>query len=135
MAGLVVPAAPATPLLAIAWLSLTLAAGSARAVGPQAPFMPPDARHAQAAQAASPDRTPASGLAGVRVGAHAGALIDGSWIALGGEVRGARLAAVQRRQVVLRHPDGRTETLSLSAPPAASAPVLTRLARPDGLTP
>ena len=52
------------------------------------------------------------------------ALIDGQWVAPGQSVGKVQLLAVMRDAVRVRHPDGRVDTLSLSAgirlqPPAA----------------
>lgn len=88
------------------------------AIGPQAPFVPPVAGEvsADAAGALPTQEGPEVGLSGVRVGRHAGAIIDGQWVRKGKTVRGARLSAIGRSQVVLKHPDGRQEVLSLYAP-------------------
>lgn len=113
----------------------------ALALGPAAPFAPPTARvqsadrPAGAASTATP-ATPvaldtsdapaapaavsaaergAEGLSGLRLaGPRSAALIDGQWWPLGAMPRGARLVAVQRQLVQLRHPDGRIEVLALN---------------------
>lgn len=112
-------------LLAAACGALVL---PALALGPLAPFVPPgkdSATEGALALGATPARDAApSGLSGVRLGRHAGALIDGLWIAQGAAVRGAKLESIKRDRVLLRHPDGRGETLTLypaTAAPAASA--------------
>lgn len=115
-------------------MATACAASTAWGLGPSAPFVPPG-REAVAdfAQGLPTAAGEGHGLTGVRLGRHAGALVDGAWIAQGQPVRGARLEAVHRDHVVLRHADGRAETLDLypaaaataassaaSAPPAAS---------------
>lgn len=113
----------ATRRTAIALL-LGLALAPAHALGPSAPFTPP-ATPQQAASAPADRALPAaaagtSGLAGVRLGTPAQALIDGRWHRAGDAVRGARLVAVTRTGVTLHHPDGRAEQLFLL--PGAPAP-------------
>ncbi len=98
------------------------------AMGPKDPFAPPGAVRVvppldvQASAQLAADK----GLAGVRLGAQPAALIDGHWVRLGGNVRGARLAQLGPQDVVLQHPNGRRERLPLFAPvpvvEAASAP-------------
>ena len=91
---------------------------TSHALGPQAPFVPPVAGQVSVDSAgALPSQAgPEVGLSGVRVGRHAGAIIDGKWVRKGKAVRGARLSSVSRSQVVLKHPDGRQEVLSLYSP-------------------
>lgn len=95
----------------------------AYAIGPMAPFEPPVAGSVSADDAGPLANQPAQdvGLSGVRVGRYAGAIIDGKWVRKGKSVRGARLSAVGRSQVVLKHPDGRQEVLSLYSPSGQSA--------------
>lgn len=106
-------------------LSCCMAAGTAWPIGPAAPFVPPGKEAAAAATTGlGPDSGTGSGLAGVRLGLHAGALIDGNWVPQGAPVRGGRLESVRRDRVVLRRADGSAETLNLysaTAAPAASA--------------
>lgn len=116
----------------------------ALALGPAAPFLPPRAASAPAPGAGEGgDRmawlpgAPAAGLAGVRLGTRAMALIDGQWWPLGSRLRGgARLAAVQPRGVWLRHADGRGEFIALlasaaAAPAAAAAEARSTLPESD----
>lgn len=93
---------------------------AAHAMGPQAPFAAPDSA---APEQASLDGGAVSvqGLAGVRLGRHAGAVIDGTWVPKGHAVRGATLETVTRRRVTLRYPDGHTESLDLFPPTSAGA--------------
>lgn len=109
----------------------------AMAMGAGAPFAPParvavpvsaamPAAAASAAMSALPsvdgatsampalDSSADTGLRGLQLGAHPRALIDGQWVALGAEVRGARLSELRIDRVVLRHADGRLEQLLLS---------------------
>lgn len=130
-------AAPTLPTLPT--LLLLAAAAPALAMGPTAPFTPPAAvavvapaapvtssspalpAASTAASAAAADQTTdagLSGLSGLRLaGAGSAALIDGRWWPLGSQPRGARLVAVQRHQVQLRHANGQLEWLPLN--PAA----------------
>ncbi len=112
---------PRIALLIACWA----ATPGAWALGPTAPFVPPGKEAAGGpALGVESGNHASSGLSGVRLGRLAGALIDGGWVAQGGQVRGARLESVRRDRVVLRHADGSTETLSLysaTAVPAASA--------------
>ena len=107
-------------------LGLALLLGSALApacaLGPTAPFMPPDAAaSAPAAEAVSAlPATDVMGLAGVRLGTTPQALIDGRWHRIGDAVRGTRLMSVTRKGVALQHPDGRVDQLFLL--PSATAP-------------
>ncbi|WP_374590459.1 hypothetical protein [Aquabacterium sp.] len=92
----------------------------ARAMGPQAPFAAPDS--AAPEQALLDDgAVNVQGLAGVRLGHQAGAVIDGTWVPKGRTVRGATLETVTRRRVTLRYPDGHTESLDLFPPTSAGA--------------
>ena len=123
LAALTLPTLPTLLLLA--------AAAPALAMGPTAPFTPPAAVAvvAPAAPAAPPASSSAAaaeqthdasreGLSGLRLaGAGSAALIDGRWWPLGSQPRGARLVAVQRHQVQLRHANGQLEWLPLN--PAA----------------
>ena len=109
----------------------------ALAMGPSAPFVPPTAQAPAGsalasaptsgsvatpttAPTAAPTAAPAAalsaeGLSGLRLaGPRSSALIDGLWWPLGSMPRGARLVAVQRQQVQLRHLDGRIEVLALN---------------------
>lgn len=106
----------------VGWL-LSAVWSMAYALGPMAPFEPPVVGEVSANDAAGLPNQPAQevGLSGVRVGRHAGAIIDGKWIRKGKSVRGARLSAVGRSQVVLKHPDGRQEVLSLYLPSGQTA--------------
>ena len=115
----------------------------ALALGPAAPFAPPTAR-AQAAgapaaaasaaataapAAASAAELGAEGLSGLRLaGPRSAALIDGRWWPLGSMPRGARLVAVHRQQVQLRHVNGRFEVLALN-PSVATVPANSRVPR------
>ena len=125
-----------TPLLTIAAsllvvLYAALLSPTAGAVGPQAPFTPPPsiAPSTAAAQAASAADGAASdaemstpqGLVGLRLGSTPSALIDGHWVRLGQDVRGARLIDVRQGAVRLRHANGQIETLALFADPTAAA--------------
>lgn len=110
----------------------------ALALGPAAPFAPPtalaQAAHAPAAAAsaaapaaASAAELGAEGLSGLRLaGPRSAALIDGRWWPLGSMPRGARLVAVHRQQVQLRHLDGRFEVLALN-PSVATVPASSRV--------
>lgn len=109
------------PVLALA---CCLAAGAAWPIGPAAPFVPPGREAIAATATGLGADSGTSGLAGVRLGRHAGALIDGNWVPQGAPARGGRLESVRRDRVVLRRADGSTETLNLysaTAAPAASA--------------
>ena len=88
------------------------------AIGPQAPFVAPVVGETSVDTATPvPTQDGAEvGLSGVRVGRYPGAIIDGKWVRKGKAVRGARLSSVSRSQVVLKHPDGRQEVLSLYSP-------------------
>jgi hypothetical protein len=87
-----------------------------------------------AAQGAGGAVAAAQGLTGVRVGRHAGAVIDGQWVRKGRTARGARLVQVQRTRVVLKHPDGRKEVIEMYPPvggqAVAAAPVSTEALKP-----
>lgn len=112
-------------------LSAALLSPTVGAVGPQAPFTPPPSAplSATAAQAASAPDGAASdaemstpqGLVGLRLGNTPSALIDGHWVRLGQDVRGARLIDVRQGAVRLRHANGQIETLALFADPTAAA--------------
>lgn len=106
-----------------------VAAPAVRAAGPASPFTPPPAVQraaaamapAAAAAASSPEATasaaaPTFTLEGVRVGVAARALIDGRWVALGEQVHGATLVAVDTRGALLRRAGGQIERLGLLAP-------------------
>lgn len=101
--------------LAIGLISV-LMSGSVCALGPQAPFVAPNASSFEV-DATAIDGTKSGGLtqglSGVRVGRYAGAVIDGRWVRKGRSIRGARLIEVRRGSVTLRHPDGRREVLSM----------------------
>lgn len=116
---------PTSPRRLLAVACCCLAARAAWALGPAAPFVPPGKEAAAIAPSGlGADGGASSGLAGVRLGRHAGALIDGAWVPQGASVRKARLESVRRDRVVLRHADGSAETLNLysaTAAPAASA--------------
>lgn len=119
----------------VGWVGL---AGSAWALGPGAPFVPPVAASSDAAGGPSATQPPGGGLAeglgGVRLGRHAGALIDGVWVRVGEQARGATLVAVRRTSVSLRHPDGRLESMDLfppqGGPMGAATPTYSELAKP-----
>jgi hypothetical protein len=100
------------------------------ALGPTAPFTPAPQRVAVAGLPAAPTQpsasgapppspvaaTPATGLAGTRLGSRPQALIDGQWWPMGAQLPGrgqARLVGISAQRVSLRHADGRTETLNL----------------------
>lgn len=104
------------------------AASIASAMGPTDPFGPPARTATEAEPKSAVGASAPFGLAGLRLGHAAAALIDGEWIALGRPVRGAVLAEVRFDGVTLRHVDGRVERIELHAPApttAASAPSLT----------
>ncbi len=103
----------------------------AAALGSRAPFTPPQAMALAAPQAtasgaaagplsagAGASAETAPGLTGLRHGRHSQALIDGQWLRTGERARGALVLAIDTFRVVLSHPDGRREVLSLL--PAAS---------------
>ena len=117
----------AAALLLLAWPS------GVGALGPTAPFAPPRAS-ASAASMPLADSTSAQpsrvGLAGLRLGPHPMALLDGEWRQPGDSVRGARLTQLDSRGVTLLHPDGKRERLWLAAPPAAANPAATTTAPP-----
>lgn len=112
---------------------------TAWAAGPAAPFVPPVldpsslSVGADGASAAG-NGAAASGLTGVRLGRQGGAVIDGQWVRLGAQVRGARLVSVQRSKVVLKHPDGHKEIIEMYPPQGgqagASAPASTEAVKP-----
>lgn len=110
--------------LLVAW---PLGAG---ALGPTAPFTPP---RASATSMPLTDSTSALatrvGLAGLRLGPHPLALLDGEWRQPGDSVRGARLTQLDSRGVTLMHPDGKRERLWLAAPPAEANPAATATAQ------
>ena len=113
---------PASLLVA---LYAVLLSSTASAVGPQAPFTPPPPA-AQAASAAASEAPVAEmptpqGLVGLRLGNTPSALIDGNWVYLGQDVRGARLIDVRQGAVRLRHANGQIETLALFTDPTAAA--------------
>ena len=114
--------APASLLISLYALLLS---STASAVGPQAPFTPPPpaAQAASATEGGAPDaETPTpQGLVGLRLGNTPSALIDGNWVRLGQDVRGARLIDVRQGAVRLRHANGQIETLALFADPTAAA--------------
>lgn len=99
------------------------------AMGPNDPFVAPriDQAHAQLGQggvpsaAAEGDAPAAAGLSGVRLGRHAGAVIDGQWVRKGQAVRGARLVQIQRTRVTLQHPDGHQEIIEMFPPVGGQA--------------
>ncbi len=104
----------------IAMIALALlAAAPARSMGPSAPFAAPNSGLPEQA-AADAGIANVQGLAGVRLGRQAGAVIDGVWVAKGATVRGAKLETVTRSRVVLRYPDGHTESLDMFPLPGAS---------------
>ena len=123
-------ALPRVALLALAGCAF----GGAWALGPKAPFAPPAASEvaaqgaagvagtAGAAIAPSAAAAAQSGIAGVRLGSRAMALIDGEWWPLGGRPRGAELSAIDRRGAWLRYADGRSEFLALVPAPATPMP-------------
>lgn len=109
-----------------------LLASTALAVGPDAPFTPPptlgpqahaapSAVAADSAASAADADTPPAGLVGLRLGAAPSALIDGQWVRVGQETRGARLVEVRPNAVRLRHANGQIETLALFSDPKAAA--------------
>lgn len=110
------------------------------ALGPTAPFVAPDAAQAaaqlgQGEASGQGGAAPAGqGLTGVRLGRHAGAVIDGQWVRKGRTARGARLVQVQRTRVVLKHPDGRKEVIEMYPPvggqAVAAAPASTEALKP-----
>lgn len=113
---------PASLLVALYAVFLS---STASAVGPQAPFTPPRPA-AQAASAAASEAPVAEmptpqGLVGLRLGNTPSALIDGNWVYLGQDVRGARLIDVRQGAVRLRHANGQIETLALFTDPTAAA--------------
>lgn len=91
---------------------------SAQAMGPMAPFAAPNGGLPEPTSAGGGLST-TQGLAGVRLGRHPGAVIDGSWVRQGQTVRGARLESISRSRVVLRYPDRHTESLDLFTAPLA----------------
>jgi hypothetical protein len=106
------------PPLLLLWSAL-----GALALGSAAPFLPP--ARAAAADAASEAAMPAEagssapaeappGLLGIRSGPRSAALIDGAWVDVGQQARGARLVSVTREGAHLTHPDGRREFLPLN---------------------
>jgi hypothetical protein len=104
----------------IAGTLLLSGAHGAHALGPAAPFTPPGAASAVAAEQIAPLAPATTGLGGVRLGAPPQALIDGQWHRGGTAVRGAVLHTITRHGVTLRHPDGRTEHLWLLPRPTTS---------------
>lgn len=125
-----------------------LCAGTAPAwaAGPATPFEPLRPTPAAAASAPSPAAAeqgdPANGsaqargldptgLQGVhRAGASALALIDGRWLSVGSQVRGARLVRIQGQQATLRYPDGRVEVMTLHATATKPAAMPAQAAAP-----
>jgi hypothetical protein len=117
---------------AAAAAGLLLAAAGAAAMGSADPFTPPPSSRtarpagavslpgaqppAQGPGTASPAGTAAStpALAGLRLGRHGAALIDGNWVPLGGSVRGARLVALTPLGASLQHDDGHREFMPLN---------------------
>lgn len=99
------------------------------AMGPSEPFLAPRADQAGASQgpedlvgSAVDGAAPvAKGLSGVRLGRHAGAVIDGLWIRKGREIRGAKLVQIQRTRVTLLHPDGHKEIIEMYPPMGGQA--------------
>lgn len=108
------------PLVLICAAQLVGGLPVAHAMGPQAPFAAPDSA---APEQGTPDggAVNVQGLAGVRLGRQAGAVIDGTWVPKGRTVRGATLETVTRNRVTLRYPDGHTESLDLFPPTSAGA--------------
>jgi hypothetical protein len=97
---------------------LALICPGTHAMGPQAPFVPPN--HAVVlASAADPNAQALAsrGLSAVRLGSRPQALIDGLWVGPGQPVRGGLLLRLTPNHVVLQMPDGRTEHLPLFTPP------------------
>ncbi|MDP1901096.1 MAG: hypothetical protein Q8K96_11660 [Rubrivivax sp.] len=123
---------------ALAASALLLACAPVQALGPRAPFEAPRpaavaASGAETGPTAAPVGGGSTGLSGVHLAPSGNAaLIDGLWWPLGGTPRGARLVAVQRHQVQLRHAGGRLETLALH-PAAHAAPA--RAPNPSSPTP
>ena len=117
-------------------LSTALACGAcaaAHALGPQAPFVPPN-RAVVLSGAAEDPRAQAlahRGLSAVRMGSRPQALIDGQWVRPGEPVRGARLLRLAPNHVVLQMADGRTERLPLFMPPPAQPASAASAAGPD----
>lgn len=117
-------------LICLAGAVMVLAAGlgvdSAQALGAAAPFKPPvlpssgdlpvlaAAAPEPAASDAVLEDLPTKGLFGIRRGPRSAALIDGEWIEVGQQVRGARLLSVTPQGAQLGHPDGRREFLELN---------------------
>ncbi len=97
-----------------------LMSASACAMGPAAPFAAPSSGLTEQT-ALDAGIVTVQGLAGVRLGRQAGAVIDGVWVPKGQTVRGAKLETITRSRVVLRHPDGHTESLDLFPSPSAGA--------------
>jgi len=111
MAGAVNERAPRAPgpTSAAAWALLLWPAWAA-ALGPAQPFQPPSPAQGHAAEA----QPQTAGLTGVRLGTAPAALIDGTWVALGASARGARVAEVHPRHVLLRYPDRRAVRLAMA---------------------
>lgn len=96
------------------------------AMGPNDPFVAPRIEQTsglagEAAASADGDAAAATGLSGVRLGRHAGAVIDGQWVRKGQAVRGARLVQIQRTRVTLKHPDGHEEIIDMFPPAGGKA--------------
>lgn len=96
-----------------------LASAAACAMGPSAPFAAPSSGLPEQA-GLDAGIANVQGLAGVRLGRQAGAVIDGVWVQKGQTVRGAVLETISRSRVVLRYPDGHTESLDMFPLPGAS---------------
>ena len=115
--------------LSVAGLLLALLPPCTHAVGPEAPFTPPAKAlpvtaplpAASAASSADPAAATPPALTGLRMGHTPAALIDGAWVGVGQEVRGARLIEVRPGAVRLRHADGRLETMALFTDSSAAA--------------
>ena len=113
------PAAPFTPPAAVNPVSAATATATAAAAAASASSSSSAATASGATSAAPAVGSGSEGLSGLRLaGAGSAALIDGRWWPLGSQPRGARLVAVQRQQVQLRHANGQLEWLPLN--PAAS---------------
>jgi hypothetical protein len=136
MAGAVKQLSPHRSAVWATTLALGLACAPAWALGPLAPFTPPPAAAAASAAqggatAAPPADKTATGFSGVRLAQNGTqALIDGQWWALGSTPRGARLLAVRGGLALLRHADGRVETLLLYPGVAPTAAGLSPPAKP-----
>lgn len=97
----------------IVGLALFAATQGTWAMGPAAPFVPPNAQSTDPTVGVmqSPVTT---GLTGVKLGRHPQALIDGQWAAPGDSVRtDSVLVSVGLRDVQLQRADGSIEQLTL----------------------